>query len=89
MKLSSYLASAASLCTLAGRANAAIPLDLTSDASIKSAAATVAFDMMTSYTGNRTGDTPGNLPDPYYWWEAGAMYVLSLMSTWCTEGKGR
>ncbi len=30
--------------------------------------------MMTYYTGNRTGDVPGNLPQPYYWWEAGAMF---------------
>ena len=40
---------------------------------IVDAAGTVAYDLMTYYTGNRTGDTPGNLPDPYYWWEAGAM----------------
>ena len=26
------------------------------------------------YTGDRPGDVPGNLPDPYYWWEAGAMF---------------
>jgi mannan endo-1,6-alpha-mannosidase len=30
--------------------------------------------MMSYYTGNHTGDNPGNLPDPYYWWEAGAMF---------------
>jgi len=30
--------------------------------------------MMTFYTGNHTGDVPGNLPQPYYWWEAGAMF---------------
>lgn len=30
--------------------------------------------MMSYYTGNRTGDVPGNLPAPYYWWEAGAMF---------------
>lgn len=30
--------------------------------------------MMTFYTGNRTGDVPGNLPQPYYWWQAGAMF---------------
>lgn len=30
--------------------------------------------MMKYYTGNRTGDVPGNLPDPYYWWEAGAFF---------------
>ncbi len=62
------------LCLLAGRGTkAAITLDLTSTDSIKNAASTIAFDLMTYYTGNRTGDTPGNLPDPYYWWEAGAM----------------
>lgn len=30
--------------------------------------------MMDYYTGDEPGDTPGNLPDPYYWWEAGAMF---------------
>jgi len=30
--------------------------------------------MMKYYTGNHTGDVPGNLPDPYYWWEAGAFF---------------
>lgn len=29
---------------------------------------------MSYYTGNETGGTPGNLPSPYYWWEAGAMF---------------
>lgn len=53
--------------------DAAITLDLKSRQSIIDAAGTVAYDLMTYYTGNRTGDTPGNLPDPYYWWEAGAM----------------
>jgi len=43
-------------------------------ASIKSAASTVAYGMMKYYTGNHTGDNPGNLPAPYYWWEAGAMF---------------
>ena len=42
--------------------------------SIKSVASRLAYDMMTYYTGNQTGDVPGNLPDPYYWWEAGAMF---------------
>ena len=42
-------------------------------ASIKAAASNVAYNMMTFYTGNHTGDVPGNLPNPYYWWEAGAM----------------
>jgi mannan endo-1,6-alpha-mannosidase len=62
------------LCVLAGQAaDAAISLDLTSKDSIKSAASTIAFDLMSYYTGNNTGDVPGNLPDPYFWWEAGAM----------------
>ena len=42
--------------------------------SIKSAAATVAYGMMKYYNGNQTGMSIGLLPDPYYWWEAGAMF---------------
>jgi hypothetical protein len=74
MRLSSLFPYAGTLCLLAGQgANAAITLDLSSTNSIKKAASTVAFDLMSYYTGNRTGDVPGNLPDPYYWWETGAM----------------
>ena len=46
-------------------------------ASIRNAAATYAYNLMTYYTNNQT-DTPatkiGNLPAPYYWWEAGAVW---------------
>ena len=42
--------------------------------SIKQAASTIAYDMMTYYTGNQTGQPVGLLPSPYYWWEAGAMF---------------
>jgi mannan endo-1,6-alpha-mannosidase len=42
--------------------------------SIKEAASTIAYDLMSYYTGNNTGDVPGCLPEPYYWWEAGAMF---------------
>ena len=42
--------------------------------SIKQAASQMAFDMMSTYTGNRTGDVPGNLPPPYFWWECGGMF---------------
>lgn len=35
-------------------------------ASIKDGAATIAYGLMKYYTGNNTGDVPGNLPDPYY-----------------------
>ena len=54
-------------------------------ASIKSAARTVADGMMSTYTGNRTGDVPGNLPDPYFWWEAGAMFG-SMVDYWYYTG---
>lgn len=30
--------------------------------------------MMTYYKGNETGMAVGLLPDPYYWWLAGAMF---------------
>lgn len=65
---------AVTLCALAGQgANAAITADLSTPTGIKAAAKTVAKDLMSFYTGNNPGDVPGNLPDPYYWWEAGAM----------------
>ncbi|PSR74963.1 glycoside hydrolase family 76 protein [Coniella lustricola] len=41
--------------------------------------------MMGWYTGNHTGDTPGNLPSPYYWWEAGAMFGV-LVDYWAYTG---
>ena len=40
---------------------------------------------MSYYTGNNTGDVPGNLPDPYYWWEAGAMFML-MVDYWYYTG---
>lgn len=44
--------------------------------SIKSAASSVAYNMMTYYSGNQTANAAnvGLLPKPYYWWEAGAMF---------------
>lgn len=41
--------------------------------SIKAAAKTAAEGMLEYYSGDEPGDVPGNLPDPYYWWECGAM----------------
>lgn len=52
----------------------AIPLDLSQTNSIKKAARTCADGMMSFYNGNQTGMPIGLLPDPYYWWEAGAMF---------------
>ena len=40
---------------------------------------------MRYYTGDQPGDVPGNLPDPYYWWEAGAM-LQSLIEYWYYTG---
>lgn len=70
-------------CLAAGLVQA-IDVDLTSASSIKSASSTIAFDMMTLYTGNNTGDNPGNLPQPYYWWEAGAMFMHMVDYYYCT-----
>ncbi|KAL1846896.1 hypothetical protein Plec18170_008864 [Paecilomyces lecythidis] len=63
----------------------AIELNLDDPESIKQAASTIAWDMVHYYTGNNTGDVPGNLPDPYYWWEAGAMFG-SLVQYWAYTG---
>ncbi|EPE35901.1 Six-hairpin glycosidase [Glarea lozoyensis ATCC 20868] len=62
------------ICTTWNQLATAVSLDITSDSSIKSAASTISYGLMKYYTGNNTGDNPGNLPDPYYWWEAGAMF---------------
>lgn len=40
---------------------------------------------MNYYHGNNTGDVPGNLPDPYYWWEAGALFG-SMVEYWYYTG---
>lgn len=53
--------------------------------SIKKAASTAAYGMVKYYTGNKTGDIPGNLPQPYYWWEAGAMFG-TLIDYWFYTG---
>ena len=41
--------------------------------------------MMTFYSGNLPGNTPGLLPGPYYWWEAGAMFG-QLIDYWNLTG---
>lgn len=40
---------------------------------------------MKYYTGNNTGDTPGNLPAPYYWWEAGGLFGI-MVDYWYYTG---
>ncbi|KAF7556752.1 hypothetical protein G7046_g6222 [Stylonectria norvegica] len=49
--------------------------------SITATAKTMASDLVAFYQGDQLGHTPGLLPDPYYWWEAGAM-MGSLIDYW-------
>lgn len=67
---------------LAGQA-AALTLDVQSADSIKQAAATAAYDMMSYYTANQTGQIPGKLPGT--WWEGGAMF-MTLIQYWHWTG---
>ncbi|OIW29599.1 cell wall glycosyl hydrolase [Coniochaeta ligniaria NRRL 30616] len=82
--MKSLLSSIGTLCLLA-QSTHAIDLTLGNEASVKSAASTIAFGLMKYYTGNRTGDVPGNLPDPYFWWEAGAMFG-TMIDYWALTG---
>lgn len=63
----------------------AITLDLSSTDSIKNAAKQVASNMIGYYSGEQPGQAVGNLPDPYYWWEAGAMF-MTLVDYWYFTG---
>ena len=55
------------------------------------ATSNLAYNMLTFYNGNETGETPGILPGPcasnacYYWWEAGAMWG-ALINYWQYTG---
>jgi mannan endo-1,6-alpha-mannosidase len=43
--------------------------------SVKKAASIAAYDLVKYYKGNESGQTPGKLPEPpYFWWESGAMW---------------
>lgn len=72
--------------TVLGWAVAVNAYDVTWDdnKSIEKAAGQAAYGLVKYYTGNNTGDTPGNLPDPYYWWEAGAMFGTLVDYWWLT-----
>lgn len=83
MAVRSLLFLAALHYLLGGQLAAAIELDPTSADSVKDAASTIVYGMMKYYTGNETGDTPGNLPDPYYWWEAGGMFGQMVDYYYC------
>jgi mannan endo-1,6-alpha-mannosidase len=63
-----------SAVTLLASSVGAIELNVDDPSSIKKAASIAAKGLRKWYTGDRPGDVPGNLPDPYYWWECGAMF---------------
>ena len=79
-----FLTSVAAVGAWALLANA-VALDVSNPASVKSAASTVAWELVTWYPGNQTGQTPGLLSGPYYWWEAGAMFG-TLIDYWYYTG---
>lgn len=67
-------------------ASATLQVDLTSPDSIKAATSSIAYNLMSTwYKGNQSGQIPGLLPGPYYWWEAGAMFG-SLIDYWYYTG---
>jgi mannan endo-1,6-alpha-mannosidase len=55
----------------------ALNVDTTSPSSIRSASAALAYNLMSYYQTNASGTPPqnvGTLPQPLYWWQAGAMW---------------
>ncbi|BDD54425.1 hypothetical protein MAP00_000044 [Monascus purpureus] len=68
---------------LAGKAAQAINVDINSEQSIKDAASTVTWGMMTYYHGNESGQIPGAFPDK--WWEGAALF-LALLNYWHFTG---
>lgn len=72
------------LALLGAQLGNALTVDVTSASSVKTAAGSVAAGLMSIYTGNNPGDVPGNLPAPYYWWEAGGMFAHMVDYWYCT-----
>ncbi|KAF9882792.1 hypothetical protein FE257_005160 [Aspergillus nanangensis] len=60
-----------------------LEFDINDEQSIKNAAAKTAFNMMSQYHGNESGQIPGKLPDT--WWEGGAMF-MTLIQYWFWTG---
>ncbi|TVY84857.1 Mannan endo-1,6-alpha-mannosidase DCW1, partial [Lachnellula suecica] len=64
----------------------AIEIDVDDVDSIKAAASIAAHDMVSYYRGNESGQIPGKLPEPpYFWWESGAMWG-ALVDYWYYTG---
>ncbi|KAF8848229.1 mannan endo-1,6-alpha-mannosidase [Acephala macrosclerotiorum] len=62
-----------------------ITIDTTNADSLKSAASTIASGMVSFYSGNEAGNSPGVLPAPYYWWEGGALFD-TMIQYWHLTG---
>ncbi|KAK3984711.1 glycoside hydrolase [Cladorrhinum sp. PSN332] len=78
------------LLASAGSVSAKLEVDLGSPDSIKAAAKNVAFDLMSYYKGNQSGEIPGILSQPppggdYYWWH-GAVVWSTLLDYWRYTG---
>ncbi|KAK3294454.1 glycosyl hydrolase family 76-domain-containing protein [Chaetomium fimeti] len=72
----------------AGSALAALEVDFESTSSIKAAAKDVAFDLMSYYKGNQSGEIPGLFPMPdgkYDWW-ANALVWSTMIDYWRYTG---
>ncbi|GKT42664.1 mannan endo-1,6-alpha-mannosidase DCW1 [Colletotrichum spaethianum] len=52
---------------------------------IKTIARSMTEDLMSFYDGDKPGNTPGLLPKPYYWWEAGAL-MGTMIDYWYYTG---
>ncbi|GKT96420.1 glycosyl hydrolase family 76 protein [Colletotrichum tofieldiae] len=52
---------------------------------IKTIARSMSEDLMSFYDGDKPGNTPGLLPKPYYWWEAGAL-MGTMIDYWYYTG---
>ncbi|KAB8294013.1 hypothetical protein EYC80_009475 [Monilinia laxa] len=67
------------------RCASALTVDATKADSIKSAASSVAANLVSYYHGNEPGQVPGLLPPPYFWWEGGGMF-MTLIDYWRYTG---
>ncbi|KAF3014044.1 hypothetical protein G7054_g10619 [Neopestalotiopsis clavispora] len=87
--MASFVSRAASALLLSvPLVSAAYSID--SDDDIKATTRTLAYDLMTYYKGNQSGQTPGILPGPppagdYYWWEGGALWG-TMIDYWHLTG---
>lgn len=78
------------LLSLAPQPSSSIELNTDDPSSIKQVAKSIATDMMSYYTGDQPGQTPGFLPNSgqqggYYWWVGGGMFG-TLVHYWYYTG---